>query len=46
MENILSVDLSSEISPIVEEVRGRDYIEYGTEEWKNLISSISYRPLL
>ena len=36
MENILSVDLSSEISPVVEEVRGRDYIEYGTEEWKNL----------
>ena len=36
MNNILSVDLSSSTSPIVEEVRGRDYIEYGTEEWKNL----------
>ena len=36
MENILSVDLSSETSPIVQEVRGRDYIEYGTEEWRNL----------
>ena len=36
MENILSVDLSSETSPIIEEVRGKDYIEYGTEEWRNL----------
>jgi len=36
MENILSVDLSSSTSPVIEEVRGRDYIEYGTEEWKNL----------
>ena len=36
MENILSVDLSSETSPIVQEVRGREYIEYGTEEWRNL----------
>ena len=36
MENILSVDLSSVTSPIVEEVRGKDWIEYGTEEWSNL----------
>jgi len=36
MENILSVDLSSETSPVVQEVRGREYIEYGTEHWKNL----------
>jgi len=36
MENILSVDLSSETSPIIEEIRGKDYIEYGTEDWKNL----------
>ena len=36
MENILSVDLSSETSPVVQEVRGRDYIEYGTDDWKNL----------
>ena len=36
MENILSVDLSSATSPIIEEVRGKDYIEYGTEEWRNL----------
>jgi len=36
MENILSVNLSSSTSPVIEEVRGKDYIEYGTEEWKNL----------
>jgi len=36
MENILSVDLSSETSPVVQEVRGREYIEYGTEDWRNL----------
>ncbi len=36
MENILSVDLSSATSPIIEEIRGKDYIEYGTEEWRNL----------
>ena len=37
MENqIYTVDLSTNIAPIVKEVRGREYIEYGTEEWKNL----------
>jgi len=36
MENILSVDLSSATSPLIEEVRGKNYIEYGTEEWRNL----------
>ena len=36
MENILSVDLSSVTSPVIKEARGRDYIEYGTEEWANL----------
>ena len=35
-DTILSVDLSSETSPVVQEVRGRDYIEYGTEDYKNL----------
>ena len=35
MENILSIDLESQYSPIIQEVRGRDYIEYGTEDWKN-----------
>ena len=38
METILSVDLSSETSPVVQEVRGREYIEYSdaSGQWKNL----------
>ena len=36
MENILSINLETSTAPIVREVRGRDYIEYGTEDWKNL----------
>jgi hypothetical protein len=36
MENILSINLESSTSPIIQEVRGRDYIEYGTDEWRNL----------
>ena len=37
-DTILSVDLSSETSPVVQEVRGREYIEYSDAkgEWKNL----------
>ena len=36
MENILKINLSTETAPTVQEVRGKDYIEYGTENWKNL----------
>ena len=36
MENILSIDLSTVSSPVIQEVRGKEYIEYGTEEWANL----------
>ena len=36
MENILSINLETTTAPIIQEVRGRDYIEYGTEDWKNL----------
>jgi hypothetical protein len=38
MENILNVSLATETSPVVQEVRGRDYIEYSdaSGEWKNL----------
>ena len=36
MENILSIDLSSVTSPVIKEARGKEYIEYGTEEWANL----------
>jgi len=35
-DKILSVNLETETAPIVQEVRGKDYIEYGTEDWKNL----------
>ena len=35
-DSILSINLETSTAPIVQEVRGRDYIEYGTEEWKNL----------
>ena len=34
--NILSINLQTSTAPIVQEVRGRDYIEYGTDDWKNL----------
>lgn len=36
MENILNINLATETAPTVQEVRGKDYIEYGTENWKNL----------
>jgi len=35
-DNLLSIDLSTSTSPVVAEVRGRDWIEYGTEDWRNL----------
>ena len=35
-DKILSINLETEVSPIVKETRGKDYIEYGTDEWKNL----------
>ena len=36
MDKILSINLETSTAPVVQEVRGRDYIEYGTEDWKNL----------
>ena len=36
MENILSVNLSTTTAPVVTEVRGKDWISYGTEDWANL----------
>jgi hypothetical protein len=36
MENILSINLETSTAPIIQEVRGRDYIEYGTDDWRNL----------
>ena len=35
-DSIISINLETSTAPIVQEVRGRDYIEYGTDDWKNL----------
>jgi hypothetical protein len=34
--NLISISLATATAPIVQEVRGKDWIEYGTDEWKNL----------
>ena len=36
MKEIININLGTETSPQVAEVRGKDYIEYGTDNWKNL----------
>tara|TARA_R110000744_G_scaffold30329_3_gene71841 strand:- start:1435 stop:3318 length:1884 start_codon:yes stop_codon:yes gene_type:complete len=36
MENILKVDFSTTTAPIVSEVASKEWIEYGTAEWRNL----------
>ena len=36
MENILTVNLGVSTAPVVQEARGKNYIEYGTDEWRNL----------
>ena len=36
MKEIFNIDLSAQTAPQVQEVRGKDYIEYGTENWRNL----------
>jgi hypothetical protein len=35
-DTILSINLETSTAPVIQEVRGRDYIEYGTEDWRNL----------
>jgi len=35
-DNIININLETSTAPIVQEVRGRDWIEYGTDDWKNL----------
>ena len=35
-DNIININLETATAPIIQEVRGRDYIEYGTDDWKNL----------
>ena len=36
MKEIINVNLATDTAPQVQEVRGKDYIEYGTEDWRNL----------
>ena len=35
-DNIININLETSTAPVVAEVRGRDWIEYGTEDWRNL----------
>ena len=35
-DTVLSINLETSTAPIIQEVRGRDYIEYGTDDWRNL----------
>jgi len=35
-DNIISINLETATAPVVQEVRGKDYVEYGTENWRNL----------
>ena len=36
MENIISINLSTTTAPVVTEVQGDNYINYGTDDWANL----------
>lgn len=36
MENIISIDLATQTAPTVSEQAGKNWIEYGTEDWSNL----------
>ena len=35
-DNIININLEASTAPIVQETRGRDYIEFGTDNWRNL----------
>tara|TARA_R110002012_G_scaffold281674_2_gene470968 strand:+ start:1940 stop:3961 length:2022 start_codon:yes stop_codon:yes gene_type:complete len=35
-DKIISINLETQTAPKITEARGKDYIEYGTEDWKNL----------
>tara|TARA_R110001583_G_scaffold187811_1_gene349328 strand:+ start:65 stop:2047 length:1983 start_codon:yes stop_codon:yes gene_type:complete len=35
-DNLISINLETSTAPIITEVNGRDYIEYGAEDWRNL----------
>ena len=35
-DNIININLETSTAPVIAEVRGKDWIEYGTEDWRNL----------
>jgi hypothetical protein len=35
-QRLLNIDLETQTAPIIQEVMGRDYVEYGTENYRNL----------
>ena len=35
-DNIININLETSTAPVVQEVRGKEWIEYGTDDWKNL----------
>lgn len=35
-DRILSINLGATTAPMVQEVHGKDYVEFGTEDWRNL----------
>jgi len=35
-DNIININLETSTAPIISEARGRDWIEYGTDDWRNL----------
>ena len=35
-DNIININLETSTAPVVAESRGRDWIEYGTDDWRNL----------
>ncbi|MAK54944.1 MAG: hypothetical protein CML17_03730 [Pusillimonas sp.] len=35
-DNLININLETSTAPIIQEIRGKDYIEYGTDEYRNL----------
>ena len=35
-DNIISINLETATAPVVQEARGKAYVEYGSENWINL----------
>ena len=35
-QRLLNVNLETQIAPVIKEAMGKDYIEYGTEDYRNL----------